>query len=92
MENDDMLRGIFGYEEEINRAIFGKSVPTITPAPIPVIPGHIPSARPRGSSPTSRKQEIRELMEQSLAQVGYNEEVMSGLVEAMASYLEQQIG
>jgi hypothetical protein len=90
MESDDMLRGILG--DEFSDRIFRKAVPVITPAPIPVVPGHIPSTRPVGSSPSSRKQEIKELVEQSLAQAGYNEEALSGLVAAMAAYVENAIG
>jgi|ERR1035441_5631533 hypothetical protein len=94
--NDPMMRGIFG--DEFMDVILPKSQPAlrkvvpVTPAPLPGQPGFIPTARPKGSTPTSRKQEIRELCGQSLAQVGWNEEVLTSLVEAMASYLEQQIG
>jgi hypothetical protein len=94
MESDDQLfKGVFG-ESDINPLVFGlgKFVPPVRPAPLPTQPGVIPSARPAGSTPDKRKQEIRQLLEQSLAQVSWNEEVMSGLVAAVSSYVENQIG
>jgi hypothetical protein len=88
--NASMLKAVLG--NEFLPEILGKEgAAAVIAAPLPTAPGVIPSRRPAGSTPSSRKQEVRSLLEQSMAQLNYNDEVMSSLVEAMSSYVENCI-
>jgi hypothetical protein len=65
-----------------------------TPAPLPVATGVIPNTRPKGSTPTQRKEDLKNLISDALGGdlSQYNQEVLAALIEAMNAYVENQIG
>jgi hypothetical protein len=85
----DLFKDIFGDEQPEDRIsrILRKQTPVIGAGR----PGAIPTQRPT-TTPSQRKQEIKQLCEQSLAQTNFNEQTMTSLVEAMSSYVENAIG
>jgi hypothetical protein len=66
----------------------------IDAAVIPTRPGVIPNVRPKGSTPTQRKQDLKNLITETLGSStsAYNQEQIESLLEAMAAYVENAIG
>ena len=85
---NDFMNGMFGEFADK----FRKSVPASLAAPIPVLPGVIPTGRPAGSTPTARASEIRTLVGEFASSLNpYNQTVLQELEEAIAAYVENAI-
>jgi hypothetical protein len=65
----------------------------IAPAPLPTGQGVIPNTRPKGSTPTQRKEDLKNLITETLGDVSaFDQETIEALLSAMNAYIEDQIG